>query len=466
MKRLAILLAIVAMGTALAVGAGGATARAGGAPVKVVVVVVDGLDPAEVNATDAPNIAALKEQGTWYEESRSVFVAETIPNHVAMMTGAYPRRNGIPANSYWSRNPDEEADVTMEDPQLLRADTMFTAIDEQCSGLRTAAILSKTYLHGIFSGDRDGDGAPDADYLWDPQPIIPGSGHAPDAFTTQAALDELGNSPDLLFVNLGDVDRSGHVDPSGVQDPAVRAAALHDTDEQLGRIIDALQSSGTWENTVMILVSDHSMDWSTPGDYVSLDDAYAADERTADKYEIVQNGGVDLVYVKPDTKNKWRVRKALYELAAATDGVADVFYRRPNPRDPKGAVMPGAWGLATKRVGDIIAMAEPGRRFSDPSAQSNPIPGNHGHAITRHNVALVTGGSPLVRAQTIPASDPDAIDPLDDTTALPEQSENVDVGVTVAWLLGVSDPGGSKHPQFQGRVLTEAFTARPTPACT
>ena len=42
----------------------------------------------------------LIEQGTMYAESRSVFSAETIPNHVAMMTGVVPERSGIPTNNF------------------------------------------------------------------------------------------------------------------------------------------------------------------------------------------------------------------------------------------------------------------------------------------------------------------------------------------------------------------------------
>ncbi|MFP5298102.1 MAG: alkaline phosphatase family protein [Actinomycetota bacterium] len=465
MKRVAV---VAALASSMAIAAGtmpSLSARAEGGPVKVVVLVVDGLHPSEVNPVDAPNIASLREAGTWYEESRSIFVAETIPNHVAMMTGAYGQRSGIPVNKWWSRDPEDEPGSDMDDPALLKAETLFTTIDKNCPDLRTAAVLSKTYLHGIFSGDRDGDGAPDADYLWDPQPVVPGSGHAPDPFTTDIVLDEIPNRPDLLFVNLGDVDRSGHVDPSGIQDPAFRAAILHDTDVQVGRIVDALKASGDWEKTVMVLTSDHSMDWSTPGDYISLDEVFSGDDRTAGKYEVIQNGGVDNVYLKPDVENRRSVLKTMYELATGTDGVAGVYYRRPNPEHMKGAVAPRAWGLRTKRVGDLIAMAAPGRRFSDPSSTDNPIPGNHGHAVTRHNVMLVSGGSPLVLPKTVAASDPDKVDPLNDTRALPEQSETVDIGVTIAWLLGLEDPGVHR-PQFQGRVLDEAFTSRPEPACT
>src|SRR5688572_16937414 len=66
----------------------------------VVVLVVDSLMPADISAATTPQLEALRVGGTSYEESRSVYAAETIPNHVAMMTGVYPDRSGIPTNDF------------------------------------------------------------------------------------------------------------------------------------------------------------------------------------------------------------------------------------------------------------------------------------------------------------------------------------------------------------------------------
>jgi predicted AlkP superfamily pyrophosphatase or phosphodiesterase len=74
-------------------------------PMTVLVVVVDGLNPEEINPT-TPALWSLREQGTWWDEARAVLIAETIPNHVAMMTGVMPARSGIPANAYWDRTSD------------------------------------------------------------------------------------------------------------------------------------------------------------------------------------------------------------------------------------------------------------------------------------------------------------------------------------------------------------------------
>src|SRR5690349_13170590 len=104
--RLLVLLA-AAVGLALAEGpAHRAEAEPTAGKLTVVVLVVDSLMPEELGQTTpaAPNLTAFRDAGTSYSESRSVFAAETIPNHVAMMTGVYPDRSGIPGNTYWNRS--------------------------------------------------------------------------------------------------------------------------------------------------------------------------------------------------------------------------------------------------------------------------------------------------------------------------------------------------------------------------
>ena len=86
--------------------AAGAPAPDPNAPkLTVAVVVIDSLMPQEIGTalTPTPTLNKFRDEGTAYADSRSVFFAETIPNHVAMMTGVYPGRSGIPANTYWNR---------------------------------------------------------------------------------------------------------------------------------------------------------------------------------------------------------------------------------------------------------------------------------------------------------------------------------------------------------------------------
>lgn len=120
-------------------------------------------------------------------------------------------------------------------------------------------MLSKKYLYGIF-GTR-------ASYRWEPSPLLPVTGYAPDAATMDALLAIVrGPDPDVTFTNLGDVDRMGHSDLTGTTLQAARSAALADTDLQVGRLVDQLVETGKWESSVLVVLADHSMDvpWSRP----------------------------------------------------------------------------------------------------------------------------------------------------------------------------------------------------------
>jgi hypothetical protein len=413
----------------------------------VYVVVVDGLDPDEVTAL-TPTLSQLKADGTWYGNARAVMIAETIPNHVAMMTGVLPNRSGIVANTY--RCPATSTDPScqevggaktpeMDTPDLIKSDTLVTRLKNECAagGVQTATVMSKTYLYGIFCDDTCSI-APNptypttqekADFHWLPSPVIPVSNHAPDAATMQAFLDWLEdhpNGPQFAFVNLGDVDRSGHADPSGNAGlPAFRQASLEHTDIEIGRLVATLKSTGAWESTVLIITSDHSMDWSLPQSFINLTPVVGA------AGTVVQNGGADVVYLNsPTTAN-------VAAMAATIEAVPGVAKAVTADSAPSLAIL----GLDHTNTGDIVAFAKDGYRFTETGPFNNPIPGNHGHAVTQASVLLVTGGHPAL-------ADPGAIDGTPPSGSdIPDPPAgsfgNLNVAPTVAALLGLGTSVGT-----------------------
>ncbi len=90
--------------------------------------------------------------------------------------------------------------------------------------------------------------------------------------------------------------------------------------------------------------------------------------------------------------------------------------------------------------------------FSDPSASSNALPGNHGSPLTRDNFLAVIGGGDFVRQQVVGGM---ALPGFDDTLLLPAQSENVDVAPTVMGLLGLAAPRDSRG-RYLGNALVRA----------
>jgi len=471
----------------------------GAGKLTVVVAVVDSLMPHEITAA-TPELNALKAAGTFYEESRAVFIAETIPNHVAMMTGVHPERAGIFSNNYldFGAEPPEELDLSA--PEKLTANTLFTWIDRHCGAgpfeVRTGATLSKKYLFEIFNGDAANAARanedPDVfnvrpDSYWDPedsQAFIPSpSAHTPDTPTMEQALIQLPNV-DFHFINLGDVDRLAHA--SGEQ---ARNGALTEADTQIGRLVDALQTAGRWDSTVLIVLSDHGMDYSPAGPANAISTQATLNDLGAcyEPMQAVASGGSELIYVldrsAPLADQQAAVRAARACLLGTQDcatlcagttrplnaaNIATAWYNVDDALDPAGN-MPASVRSRHPGAGDLFLSAGAGGKFAepDPSSANGQIPGNHGHPVTFHNTFLITGGSPWIKpGQSIAPSvtPPATLDTAWYLQRLPEQAETIDVAPTVAWLLGLDIPAeefpdfAERGKTFDGRVLKEAFT--------
>lgn len=458
-------MAVAAGAVALSV-AGPPAAATGPQKTRVYVVVIDGLRPDEVALM--PFLSSLAAQGSYYREARSVMVAETIPNHVAMVTGVYPDRSGVVANDF----PDTRSDTVRgnEDPALLRADSMFTLVERQCPQLVTAAVTSKDYLYRAMQHDRTGDGKADVDSNFanvDDPSFIPGLGLTPDERTiAEATRVSRKLDPDFLFVNLGSVDRVGHVDPTGGATspaptgsrPAARDAQRTLTDGYLRTFVETLKQDGRWARTALIVTADHSMDWSLPTSTVSLSAAIEADPLTRGQFIVAQNGGAGLYTLKDREVTGAADRLArLRQIALATPGVDEALYRRPNPKDGGEANWVGRvhpdWHQTSANSGDLLVTVKDGLRVTEPTATSNPIPGNHGMPSTLRIPMVVSGGLGVVQRDVPGSSDPSVREAA--------QAENVDIAPTAAYLLGVRPPAG----RFDGRALKEAFVRKPAATC-
>lgn len=399
------LLAAGAAGVAISSLPGAAGAARTSTRKRAYVLVLDGCRPDEITPELMPRTSALRDGGLHHPRATSLPVMETIPNHVMMMTGVRPDRSGVPANAILDRSTGEVRD--MDRPEDIRVRTVIERLNRD--GLTTGTVLSKEYLYGVF-GTR-------ATHRWEPAPIVPVSGHAPDAFTMEAALAMVTeHDPHLVLVNLGDIDRLGHSDltgPLGLR--AARQAALASTDVQVGRFVDLLRSSGRWEHSMVVVLADHSMDWSLPHQLIHLSPVLKADPLLAGRVTIADNGGADLLYWTGDPTLLDPAVDRMIALSSAVPGVLSAHDPRATP-----SLRTGPLG------GDVVVYARAGWRFSDPDQWSNPIPGNHGHPATMPIPFFLAGGHRRVPVRT----------------TSPLQAATIDVAPTVADFFGVGSPRG------------------------
>ncbi|MGH8246225.1 MAG: alkaline phosphatase family protein, partial [Gammaproteobacteria bacterium] len=155
----------------------------------------------------------------------------------------------------------------------------------------------------------------------------------------------------------------------------------------------------------------------------------------------------------------------LRQRALATPGVEEALYRLPNALDGGAANTIDAvhphWQLGgTPRAGELlITAAETHSLVPSQPGTGDVVLGEHGHPTDRHVPFIMLSGGTYLADQTVAASS--LPDQSDDTGAMPEQAENVDIAPTLSWLYGINPPA-----QNQGRVLTEAFVKHPAQAQT
>ena len=466
----------------------------------VYVFVIDGLDGDRVDRGGAPFVSSLLAgqggaRSTYFRESRAIMIAQTNSNHAAMATGAYADTSGIPGNAFGvygasdgstcpagptdESKPPSTTDGT--DPGCLRAESIFEATRNQAGaeGVVSAGIFGKPKLATLFASKKVDPTRYDAGHLWTPclspsadEPYckqVPNRAFDEYAILDSTVMDEVlrtvregvpgdgktftggGRRPGLTLVNFPAVDSSGHATGAGVE----YDAAIGRADQQIERFVAAQKRLGLWQRTVMILLSDHSMDTTLEKTTLAL--RFNAAGIPSAAYKIVQNGSAALVYLADRTDpGRFVLLKRMRE--AATGGpsllagppVVEALYREPNPADGEAANTVGsrhpAWRLGGPRTGDLVVTSASNASFNDPI---NPLAGEHGGPQTRDNFLAVVGGSNLVNQRALEG----AQDPLfDDTERNPAQAENVDLAPTVMRLLGLAAPALN-----EGRFLAEAF---------
>jgi ectonucleotide pyrophosphatase/phosphodiesterase family member 5 len=432
---------------------------------RVYMITVDGLNPAEVGPTLTPNISALRSQGTWWEQARAVFPAETLPNHVSMSTGVLPQDHGIVANKYWQPNWSAAQRADMSQPELLEADTLTTRLERSCDGtggISTATVMSKTYLYDIFRGEAadpdDTSRQREADYHPRFPAYIPLSDHIVDSVTMDAfrtwVSEQSSDVPQVGWLNMGDVDRSGHVDEgaalAGGALTSIRQAAIEEADAQIGMLVDDLQQSGAWEDTVLIINSDHRMDWGTQNKELNLQTILTNAGFDSSDFQTVGNGGTGGAYVlQPEDI------EPMARAIAAAPGID--FVATPDPVPGLDNPTRAELGIEDPRSPQITAFVKPTYHFNEGDA--NYLPGNHGHPFTQPSVLLVAGGHPMLDDTPESVAGETVYDPGQRLFAPPAGGPgNLSPAPTIAGLLGIGEPaGGYARPPLREAFKDYAF---------
>ena len=177
-------------------------------------------------------------------------------------------------------------------------------------------------------------------------------------------------------MNLHQVDSAGHVFGRGpAYDQAVALA-----DDEIERLVTTLRGLGEWERTVLIVLSDHSMDQvPTKVNLASCSKTPVSPPRPSTRCRATTGWPPTSTSPTGRAGTASRCCGQMREALAAHPAVSDALYREPNPEDGGAghtlARVRPEWHVEGERSGDILVTAKSGTVFASHGQLDEPRPG-------------------------------------------------------------------------------------------
>jgi arylsulfatase A-like enzyme len=437
----------------------------------VVMIVWDGMRPDFVTEQNTPTLWKLSQQGVTFKNHHPVYLSSTEVNGTALATGSYPVHDGIMGNTEYrpdlnpfkSSHTEELATVRKADElangHYIQRPTIAEIVRKNggrtvVAGAKPVTLLAdRATRNGLNEGVNFFGGTTVPTDLM--SKLTNRFGAFPNAtnasltrndWTTKGMIDELWSQgvPEYSLLWMNEPDYSQHFTGTGSKEVL---AGIRNADENLARVLKALDEKGVRESTDVILVSDHGC--STISERVDLvDDLNKAGIKAVREFKtkpangdilVVSNGGSTMVYVIGHEK------KMIEQVVKFLQGwkYAGVIFTKK--------AMPGTFAQSLAKVDSVaspdvlVSMRWTAEKNKTGTPGLVPVdvsgfgPGQGIH------VSL----SPYDMHNTLIAAGPDFRCGIQ--SVLP--SGNVDIAPTVLWLLGMKQPKG-----MDGRVLSEALT--------
>jgi hypothetical protein len=368
----------------------------------VILILIDGLTPSMLEATDAPTLRFLLDHGT-YRRALSTFPSLTPVCLASVATGGHPDVHGIPHLVWWHRREQRLVEygssfaalvaaglgrgirdtiVNLNERHLLpTAETVYEALED--AGLTTAAINITTYrgrnlhpstvpglppvrgpkrffFYSVYESDRTG-----APVAWRNR-----AAGSIDAYAGQVGRWlVIRDAFDLLVFYLPDYDYASHA-----LGPDAAHAALERADAAIASLVEAAGGRDEFlDRYAVVLCSDHGQSKVERCTRLRVDGALVtASNRAAMIY------GEDPRALAATLDQEPSVDVAVFldngSLVARRNGDEDLALldRHPNGRERAAAA------LRNPNAGDVIVSAAPGWEFADLAGRNHVGGGSHG----------------------------------------------------------------------------------------
>jgi predicted AlkP superfamily pyrophosphatase or phosphodiesterase len=243
---------------------------------RVIIVSVDGLMPAayaspDVHGLKVPTLGEMAGSGAWSDGARSVFPTLTYPAHVSIATGANPGTHGVVSNlafdplnknrQGWRWYAEDIRVPTLWGAALARGLSAALIWWPATVGARATVTVPEIWRSGTEDDLKLARSLATPGVLDAVAARFPNfsAGFTPPAVKDESIADIAAHAietlrPHLLMLHLPQVDHAQHT--NGLFS-ASALAAMENADRQIARVIAAAKNAGVWNETALIVLSDH-----------------------------------------------------------------------------------------------------------------------------------------------------------------------------------------------------------------
>jgi len=203
---------------------------------KVIIIGIDALSTDGIQVATTPNLNELISDGAFTLNARGVMPTVSSPNWSSMLYGATPEQHGVTKNGWTTNNHTIEPIVADKEGYFP---SIFALLKEEMPDQQTAIfydwkelinLLNKKYIDKI-------------EYLSDYEEVF-----------DMAIPYIIESKPALTFIYVGHVDHIGHSMQHGSNE---YYKSIEEVDAKVGKLISALKSAKQYENTFIMVISDH-----------------------------------------------------------------------------------------------------------------------------------------------------------------------------------------------------------------
>ena len=202
----------------------------------VIVFGIDGLSVGAFNRARIPRLHQMMRDAAWTLEARGVMPTLSSPNWASMMDGAGPEQHGITSNGYLK--PMQELQPVCRDE-----DGIFPTIFHLLRAARPTANLAVFHDWPGF-----------ANLVEKSAPDVMRHEHGPQKTVEAAIAYWREKRPELLFVQIDNVDHAGHASGWLSRD---YLREVEEADRLLGTVLDMVRDDPAADSTYVLVSSDH-----------------------------------------------------------------------------------------------------------------------------------------------------------------------------------------------------------------